>query len=522
MELHLPQDANGGVVSLSRIFTTHGKETITWDASKFIKTKIRNPNGFFAPLNRYIQTLSGDQQDALFNCYKSIYEAFEQMGGGHLRMRKIHQGVKQLYRIIPWGDFSKWCHANGVVLVPADVPPSFEQTRQHGATLEKTYDQPQYWDLAVLSLYLKFSLPAVAWGMAESDAKVGTTLKELKTFHIFKESCVPKLNPVERLRVYIAAHLDRYSMPISAVLGCLSSAELPAHFLSRTLIRKVMLCENDDNVIKMVHSFIIQQLDAMDKGNGFEGAVREKNNRGGKSEEDNASVAENYKVRQMISDGDLETLVYYSQQLKTMALKVDHTIDPSLLDTCLDNLNNRPLVPSEIHQKTLAQWVLGSSMSARGMASLNRASLLRDIAVAQALLWHWGFHEIALLMTVERSREQSIGFVPKTRTNLSPTWHHEFAKRYPLYQEPTTRSRDVRHQNVAYMAIEGPNTNNPNRVGLASLILQSEWIVHGPQALVDQIDGVANGEYWVAPPDIRNQLAKLICHLFDLKYGTPQ
>lgn len=521
MELSLPLEHKGqSVVSLSRVMTTHKGEELVWDASKFIKTKVRHPGGFFGFHNQYFKTLTGEQHDALFAVYQELFTLYMHGGGDILRTRRIQDNVAELFKLLDWDRFHQWCCDKSVVTIPSDIPATFETTVQHGATRDKTYDMRQYRDLAILGLFLRFALPVVAVALAENDIRAGTSLKEQRTFRIFNKSVVQTLAPVDRMRVYIAAHTAKFVMPTSAIIEGMCSAELPAYLLARVLIRKVMLAEADDNVIKIAHRYIEQQQQAMQKGNGFGGEVRDKTNHSSrKTDEDNVSVAENYKVKQTISDGDLQTLVYYSQQLKEMAFKVDHSLDMNKLDICLRNLEQRPIVPSETYQKTLTQWVMASCMPARGIDSLNRSSLMRVMAVAQAVLWHWGFLDLALLMMTQRSNRPVSQFGPSNRTNLARKWHAEFAKRFPHYREPSSPSKDVRHQNVAYMAIEGPNSNNPNNPGLATMILQSEWIVRGPEELVQQIGDVTNGGYWYAPPDtLRDTLAELICYLYDLRY----
>lgn len=522
MELRLPQERKDIVVSLSRVHTVHRGEKLTWDASKFIKTKIKDSVAFFEANNKYLKQLPMKLQDEIAECYKNLYDCFTQLGESILRGRDIQNNIKKLYELIPWKEFSQWCRNNRVVTIPPEVPLTFAHTTQHGATEEKTYDQEQYWELVVLGLYMRFALPAIGWALTENDVRAGTVLKEQRTFQIFNKSCIPKLPPVERLTVYIDANIHKEEIPIAAVLSGMGSSELPSFVLTRILIRKIALAEQDDNVITMAHNYIMQQVRALGKGSGFSGYVREKRLYTSGSEEDNLSVAENYKARQPISDGDMETLVYYSNQLEDMALRVDHTLDLDKLSMCLAAADKRPMTPTQPHQKVITQWVLSNSMPPRGIAFLNRSALVRTMAVTQSLLWHWGYVELALLMSAERSTEQGLGMTPSTRMNLSRDWHAKFALRYPYYREPTTKNGNVRHQNVAYMAIEGPNTNNPKNIGLASMILQAEWIALGPEKLIKEIEGVVENEFWVAPPNIRDQLASLICHIYDLRYGTPE
>lgn len=518
MELFLPQERRQtGPLPLSTIHITHKGETLTWDASKFIKTKIKQPARYFELANRFLSELPVERHDKLFDCYKRIQDAFNQLGPEIIRHRAIVDSFAALCRLIPWEEFYAWTHKRGCITIPMEIPTDFDGTQHHGVTREKTYDKDQYWDLAALGQYMKFLLPPLAVAIIEKDTRSGKTLKEQRTYQLLSRTGIDDLPLINRLRVYIAAFTDRYSMPASAILESMSSAELPSFILSRTVIRKIMLAELDDNIIKMTHHYVKQQLDGLDKG--FSGIVQDKRMNKGKSEEDNISVAENYRVRQPLSDGDLGTLAYYSQQLETLSYKVDPTLDRAKLNICINNVKRRPLVPSEPHQKTLTQWVIGTAMPARGIASLNRLSLMHNMAVAQALLWHWGFHEMALLMMVQSPSDVTGAFVPNNRTNLSRHWHTEFQKRFPHYREPTTKSKDVRHQNVAYQAIEGPNTNNPNMPGLATMILRNAWIPHGPEELLEYIPSATTGEYWPAPSDTRDQLANLICFLYDLRYG---
>ncbi|MNL27113.1 hypothetical protein D3C87_1486810 [compost metagenome] len=214
------------------------------------------------------------------------------------------------------------------------------------------------------------------------------------------------------------------------------------------------------------------------------------------------SSAENYKIKQEVSNGDIVMLSVYTENFQAMARKVDPTVPLELVDGFVGIVTQMTGMRIEQHHMTLCQWVMSKSLSARAIPSLSKPALLRTMGVTQALLWHWGFKELSALMSAQPvifDEEYAMG-TGDYRARVSREHVAALMERCPYSQRQGGKQQSDRQNNVAIRAINL----------LVAEMSKSYWSLNLPRELLPEVQRfIVNGDM-IVPAEIKNQLARLI------------
>lgn len=513
MEIAVGNSTTG---KLDTLYIRHKGEELEWHVKTYNRSMITDIHRMFANINGYIASLGGELQDRLWQCFCDAKQAMEDINEAHRLKTRVQTIVRDIYDIITFEDLKRWVMVYGRIDIPADLKSDYTGISSE-LTRRLTYPRPDFYDLCVLSILLKPMIPIFGEYIWRMDQEVGTRFKEHHAFSLLSKSPIISLPAFKRLREYVEAKAENEQRKApseyrknSAILGGLGTEELPDWLLSRMVVRRVAIYEEsvNDNIVARIFHAIDQQINSLDKT--FRGRVADKPLFNGKSEEDNISVAENYKVKQGISDGDLAVLSIFTDEIYDMAGRVDPTFDKHKVKLCTDAHAEHPKLGVEKHHITITQWVLSSAMPPRGIPFLNKPALLKTMGVTQALLWHWGFTELALLMLAEPSPEFSLA-ANKPTTRLSKKYTDLFSKLYPHYQQVSrSAASNTRNVNVACRAIDN----------LSGHIIHSDWKVYGPKELIQEI-GLKDLETpYVVSAEIRQQLGNLVLKIQSVRNGT--
>ncbi len=492
-----------GKLSLLRL--SHKNMEQIWNVSTYDRTNFADLQSLFKEINDFFAYLPESSQDIIWSVYANAWDIFETTNDPNRLHQKLQKEVRRLYEVIKFDDLKRWSLLYANIAMPSNLKNDYGPGEVKQRTKDKTYLRDDYYDLAVLTIMLRPMVPIFGQYIKQVGKEVGTNFKEHVALGLLSRSGLLSSPVVQRLRTYVEATVKAEEHRDSAVLGGLGTAELPDWLLSKAIVRRVTLGEinNPNNsIISNVYHTIDQLVNSMDRN--FSGRVNPKKPYTGGNEEDNVSVAENYKVKQEISDGDLCMLSVYTQQMYDMVGRVDPTINMDLVDQCASNVARYPRLKISQHHITLCQWTLAVAISPRGIPSLNKPSLLRALAATQALLWHWGFKELAALMFAEEIIYEEVGIygVGDDSTNkLSMEYVRILTEKYPHYQRQGGRDRkqQPRQVNVACKAIDK----------LSKEMVANEWRLCGPSKLVEEIGYPGNAPF-IIPSDIRTQLADLI------------
>ena len=506
---------------------SHNQDFIDWEISNYAPRS--SPTGevvqlsdakHFEEINQFWASLPSDRQAEIWRLYKEMRKVFDEFRDMFGIQKKLQRLVKELYALMPLSEVSHWRRFHSRIRIPNTIK------HQYGPDdpPERTYIQADYGELVDLTISLRAMVPIWAAYIDATKREAGNVHKEymalglLQQTHLMEDEMIgDRLSPMARLREFVEAvvkHNQDKGPSATTIMAGIGSTELPLVILAQTVVRRLAISEinvSDDavNIITNVFNFVANQIKQMDKKIGtkiFGGKVNEKSPpKASSTEEANDSIVEMYKVKQEVSDGKLVMINVYTEQPETMALKIDPSLDLEKLQSCLAAARALDREAIRPHHTTIAQWILATCLPARGVPLLNKPSLLRALGVTQAVLWHWGFHDLAVLSTatpLTSQRGEMLGLL-ESRSRIPKELLETLQVLYPHYQIQRGKQTTTRQQNVAARAIDG----------FCELIANSDWQLHAPSELIELSSRVPNTKRLIVPADIRAQLAKLIIHL---------
>jgi hypothetical protein len=497
MKLSIVEPESG---KMTMVLMEHAGEQMVWSTNTYERTSFHNINTFFDDINRYWASLDAKTQLGIWNTYQEMLWTMNNVSTLiqlHFKMRDL---TKQLYEYHDLEELKRSVLFYGDVKIPATM-----KTEYGPKDIEpRTYLRDDYLDLVIFTIALRPMVPVFGEYIDRVKKEVGSTQKEHQAMGILSTSKLYETPAMKRLRVYVYSSVEYEDVSISAVLDGLGSDELPEWLLNRSIIRKVLVGEvnvpgDKSTIISNIYNFIISNNRSMDRN--FKGKVTDKRQPKDGADEDNISLVETYKVKQEVSDGAIVLASVYTERTMEMATRVDPEADLRLVQLALNEACRQEFLQIMTHHITLTQWVMNKAISARSIPSLNKPALLRAMGVTQGLLWSWGFKELALLMTaspVIENDDDLIGTV-ESRTRIPKDYLDKLVEKYPYYQRTSSKMQNERQSNVGAKAIDT----------LAKEIYQHDWVVTGPKVLVKEVLPTGT-DVFIAPPDIKSQLAQLL------------
>lgn len=502
----------------TRIKVIHGDKEINWDLSFYNNPANITLERVFEFINGYFKTLPESRQEAIFNIYIQAKEAIDEYIDVNMLHARLNVLVKEMYKLIPLDEIRYWTNKNGNIRIPPTIKSEYTDLEISNRSQEtknyenQTYLRDDYLDLVNLAIALKPMIPI--W--SEYALKLGSMAdvgqnKEYDAMAILSRSYIINSEPMQQLRSFVESSIPNPKR-MSAILAGLGSSEIPDWLLSIAIVRKLVIIELssgdvNSNIVGVIYRHVNNSFKSTDRK--FSGSVRDKVKPSGAEDEDNKSFIETYKIKQEISDGDLAVLSIYTENMMNMAKRIDETVPEACVNECYAYLMRTDFtfhVPTD-NQLNLVRWIMAPSITPPGINNVNRMGLLRCIAVSQAILWHWGFPELAVLLTGTETRD-SFGLPSggiESRSRIPNEYVNKFLIYYPHYSDKGAKTRD-RQTNVACQAIDN----------MAANFISCDWYIRAPRGLTNLIE-IDDSMVMVIPSDIKIMLSKLILKIAQLQ-----
>lgn len=452
---------------------------LTFSTSVYERTKLEKNDNVYVESNRYLQTLSQQQQDTIFDVYQRIHDEIKRSPQFEVLSENLKKLVSELYKYLDIGNIERWVFGFNKIRYPTSVSTSVTADLNPA----KTYIRADYDALVVLTIALRFMLPV--WGAYQMCVlpTVKGKFKEYVAAQLLTESTLINHRSVKRLQLFIENQISPNAKKEAAILSGLGTEELPDWLLGGALVKRLAVADIHDEggLIRNVYGFVHNYLTEMDQ---YWGGLRPKNAEGGDDENSDFSIMERYRGKKLRSEGDIRAAsVYVTRDSGRGAvfvpedhIRLTHHIDPTvpmeLIAACYQNNAKSPLqnIVQE-WQVILAQFVMyRTSMSPKSVASLNKAELTNVVfVVAQAVLIHWGFIHIGLLMKAEPLQllSQNQMLQMPTMSRITAKTMEPLEKTYPYELNGTKASTNKRQANVAYVAINE----------LATMMNKHHWVI---------------------------------------------
>ena len=497
------------------IIEHEGKE-LKWNISAYAKTSERaaavDIRHMFDEINAYWLTMPSERLDAIWTIYCQIRNEMNSVIDFTKLNKRLRDMIGHLYQHIDLDHILHWMLFHSNVRIPGNLKDEYGLKDPP----ERTYLRTDYHKLAALAIALRPMVPI--WGeyiiISKQDA--GPSWKEFLALSLLYNTYLNDCEAMQKLRAFVQYTVESNMQPgsvMTAVIGGLSTSETATWVLSTTVVRRLAVGEvsapNDTStVITNTYNYINNTWRSGDRklGKQFGGKLSEKKPYAdGTADEDKTSHIENYKVKQPVSDGDLVILSIYTERVFDMANKIDPEIPPHYVQACLDyaeNLMNKP-IPMEL--APLTQWTLSKCLTPRGVPLLPKPAMIRAMAVSQAALWHWGFYDLAALVTASRKEIDENIYISgnEGRNRIPRELQPELEILYPYSRPSRAKQESTRKLNVAFIAIDA----------VTEIICNHDWYINAPEALLKMCSNGGDSRRMSVPVDIRTQLAKLVIKL---------
>ena len=520
MHLEISQTQGDGFTEVTAV---HNGNKLVFSTGTYGKVKLNSTVGVFDEINAYWEWAGADVQNSVWECYCEIKQYLEPVMDSFHIGKHLKKYITVMYQSMPMESFSKWLLTRGNLYVPSDIPDAIVDSARYKRE-DQTYLKSHYIDLATLALALRPVLPIFGEYIDHGGVGGGSDLyKEMEVVSLITDTelvSYPKEEPAfEKLFNYIRITTDDGPVSLARLWKGMGSAEVPLWFQAKVVVRRLTIVPLTDHnathsIIANVYRYVRTNMKPADRR--ATDRVKEKTPEDeGMDEDDKTSLLENYKVKQRIADGDAVLYAVYSENIAGIAQKVDPTVDIKLIEQTtgiLDNLNKIQINP---HQIRIGQWVLAKAFPPKAFYHIPKAAVQRLLAATQALLWHWGYLDIAVLMQVEciSTTEQNIPGItqqPRSNTRISRKYIDELMVAYPHVkpQRPKIGTGEINNRSGNIAAI-GINS-------VTRLVMQNNWYYHGPKEL-SKLAQQTEGRGMVAvPPAIKNRITELVLDLAKL------
>lgn len=501
----------------SKIAMEHDGQSIHWNLKYYDKQAALETEAVFSPINAYWATLPMVTQSDIFNVYLEMREAVDVIPDLTLLQQRMTQLVKELYKLMPYEDISTWAGLHAGIRIPPSITETYDEleiSERQSTDIDyaaMTYLRSDYVDMIKMAIAFKPMVPV--WAEYAKALVVASGFREYYAMAIMGGTELFSIDPMNRFRRYIEASSPSGGTALSAALGGLGSSEIPDWYISMVIIRKLALIDvstsDSNNIVSIVYRYVIQVTKQMEKK--FSGQILDKPKASGESgTDDDKSQVERYKVKQPISDGDLIKLSVFTENPINLAVRICPDIDHDRIAHCVESVRELEHVQPTEGQMTLLRWVLSPVLSPNALDNINKYSLLSCFAAGQAVLWHTGYINLALLLTANEMRASDgnlLGGV-EFQGRISKELVSSFADMFPYYQ--VRGNKKERQTNVACKAVDA----------LAREFVKCDWHVHAPNELSTSCSSVDDQGVMFVPSDIRIQLSKLIIDLVDNLNGV--
>ncbi len=489
------------------VILDHKGEQLVFSISVFGRKQFQAYD-VFEYINKYWESLPMEQQDQLFQLYKDIQYAFQDVLQRGDLFDQITNLVKQLMTYHDLENIRSWMTFKSDIHVPDIIENEYTHSIDNNTSREKTYTRSDYVQLVALSICLKAMIPV--WGEYVLNIRhdTGTKFKEYFAFQIINETSIIHSTAMDKLRVYIEHIVGDDKNDPNNTLDGICSEDFGFWLLSLVCIRRLCLgdvkgVDPQTHLIKFIYKFIIQKIRNTD--NDMENAVKEKKlDDKGQSSENKISTLEWYKIKTNIAPGEIVELENSLKDIRQIAYRLSSNLNPELLERSIATaqvlMSKRLLDP----QMTLLRWVFKPVISPKGLMYLPKKMIVDALGVLEAVLWTRGYKYLSILATsypVILDSDMMISPVD-SKTRVPKELSDELDRLYPYSRVTNNRRTGMKETNLAAESI---NTMSDN-------LTMFSWRSSAHEEMLQDVFSNVNRRFPIVPM-IKIDLTKLVIEI---------
>lgn len=400
MELRLNQN---NTIKMIDQFTG---EEILWNVAIFERTRLSSIENIFRDINGYWSKVPENRLRTIWNIYSEIREIFNTVFDFNQLTVCLTEAVSRLYEQMPMDEIEHWVKFYGKVKYPEKLDLEHDPMDNNPG---RTYLRSDYHGLIVLTVGFRAMVPI--WGeyMSRIRTDTSSTFKEFMAMKLLSRTYMINNPYTDRLRVYIESSIKvpnktKLEDNSAAILAGLGSDELPDWLLAFVAVRRMSVVEIDahderGSIISNIYGYVSHAIVDLDRK--FGGSIKEKRSTESSKQEDEISQLESYRVKHEVSYGDIASFSVYVLNANSLAHDIDPTVPLELVAQCLHHALPLIDLPISKHHVVLTQWITATVMPPKAIHTLHKVDILRLMAITQAILFHWGYDELAVLLTAQ-------------------------------------------------------------------------------------------------------------------------
>lgn len=523
MKFHVSNVQGAG---FTEVTCSHKGVDLTWSTRTYSKVQLADPNRVFHELNGYLMTLPDAVHDKMFTHYEEINRLFK-MGfdPSHIVGSLVHH-IEEIYKCLPMNGLRRWLLTIGNIYIPSDIQDTITQDSRYNKR-GQTYLKSDYINLATVAMALQAMIPV--WGeyidqctdqeLYKENSVVGLIYRcELTRWPLNEVDAMGEEIPTvwDKLTDYIKYRVqDEQGGGLARQWGGQSQTDVRVLLQSKVLVRRMTLIplndHNSHSLVSNIFRYVMTNISPPERSTADRVAKKQPEGGSSMDDENKTSFIESHKTTGRISPGDIAMYNLEAQDYELLAETVDPTICKNKLRQCISCINHVQQIEIRPHQILLAQWVMAKAYPARAFYHISKLPVNYLLATAQALLWHWGFKDVAILMQVEPVMYGEHGSVTQLTqarqgSRIANRFRPQLDELFPhmkLQKTPQNGSETPKPENMAGLAI-----NNCNHS-----IRGSNWVYHGPEQLFEEAGQITANRVLIIPPNIKHTLTEVVIHL---------
>ncbi len=439
----------------------HKGASLLWDINVLTKNDV-DLSRVVGDINGYWASLPEERQDKLWELYQQAHDLVNGVGTDNQVRQHLMEICRDLYVLMPFAEIKQWVHDHGKIKYPKELRTAYGVGAPETYL---TYLRPEYIELVDLVVALRPVIPILGEYINRIKDSVGSQFKEQVGINLLAATSLIHQAPYVRLANYVQAFVANTPPSLEQVLNSISSETLPDWTLAIVVTRRLALCElsteNDigeaTNVVSNLYNYINSRIENLPKS--FGGKVREKILRGRDDRaEDNTSIQETYKMKEDVAEGHPIVVGEFLKNVVHVAKRIDSTIPSELVGKCVSRAFMNREYDIRDAQISLIQYMLNRVVYARSVPLLDYDSLVRAAGITQALLWHWGIYDLALLVTANHKPIPINTAVGTMKIKIDNDRLNQLLGKYPYNRQQMNRRRqtplNLSKDNVACQCID--------------------------------------------------------------------
>lgn len=482
---------------LQAILTPDKGKPITWSLvamSRNLK-KEGSADLLFVEVNRYWASVSANRRKQIFDVFVQVREALLEITDIRDLQSVLINKIAELMELHPASELEAFLPRCGI---------TYPQTVKNSGAVQfhpaKTYDVTKYDRLLVLATAIRVLTPIWSEYSSTMEKYAPKNYKELMALRLIARTWIPEHQAFKDLQAYVGANVREDESSLSSVISGVGSEMIPEWLLALICVRRLATKSlsgdgENNNLVSSIHSIVTHTLRGKDKS--FSGYFKNKDIKG--DADDNPSLLEEYKIKQVVTEGDK---VVFSASLSDpvkIVQKIDEEIDPKVIKEAWQTNKNSVDCTIGPGQMRILQWVCAPVLPPPSIAVLNKPNRLKLLSAAQVVLHHWGYPQIAAYMVASRVDDdmQKVQVV-ENRARFPKELEIRIDALYPY------RPRHIK--SARHHVIE---TITKTVKDLSS----ADWQITATPALLSEVDEHIVDGHYVTPGDIQRILAELVIYI---------